>query len=182
LWDETTSNITLNGINTADLKIKTTGGDWTDSSIKANVGQEIEFKVTVEISRSYFWLGVLVELPTVDDESMFQYITGSVSPKPILPVGVWRANDEEVAWSWFEVSSGWSKTMTFKATIKKGGSKTINLLVAGDYSSNGQILEDEASDSVDITVDKSRVLNTPAIQLLKNHPVLFHIFQRFQKL
>lgn len=149
-------NIIINSesdsIVTADLKIKPPSGDWADNSITGDVGDTIEFQVNLELSRPYIWFGAVVELPKVNDEPMFRNIR-SISPKPIFPFGSWRVSDTEVGWSWFGINeSSWSKTPTFKATINKKGSQTINLIAGGNYVDGGQNKEGQATDSNDIIV------------------------------
>jgi len=146
----TNIEVSSNGIVKADLKVRVAGGDWKDSSINAQVGQTLEFKITVEISRSYIWFGILVDLPEVNNNPMLKYKIGSASPLPL------DVNDEEIKWSWINIDSPWNKETSFKVKIERGGSKTVNLLVGGTYNSNGKIMEDEKSDSVDITVEKGK--------------------------
>lgn len=144
-------DVNSNGIVTADLKVRSLGGSWSDSGIKAEVGETLEFKITVEISRSYTWIGVLVELPTVNNKPMFEYKVGSASTIP------WDKNSEEIKWMWLSVGSSWSKEITFKEKVLRGGgTKTINLIVGGIYGSGGETEEDEKSDSVDVTVENGR--------------------------
>ena len=144
------------GIVAADLEIKAPGGDWTDNSVTASVGDTIEFKVYIEISRPYFWFGGVVELPSVNNENMFNNIR-SVSPKPLPPIGIYRVEDDEVSWIWFGIDqSSWSKTMSFKATIAKKGTQNIELVVGGNYSDNGQSKEGMETDSIRIIVNTAK--------------------------
>ena len=165
-----------NGIVKADLKIKASGGEWVDNRLTVKTGSTIEFQVIVELSRPYIWIGALVEPPTISGESMLSVDVSSVSPKPILPFGTWKASDLEVGWGWFGIEgSSWSKTMTFKATANKIGSGKINLLVGGNYYENGQNKEGQATDSVDLTVEKKggSKQSTPNVQQEKiKHNIL----------
>jgi len=163
-----------------DLKVKASGGTWTDSSLSANVGTTVEFQVTVEIERAYFWLGVLVELPETSEGPMFNYKTGSISPKPLFPIeGSWYANNEEVCWMWFDVEPPWSKTMTFKATVSKQGTQTVSVVVGGDYSENGRIYEDEGTDSLTVTSSKTRDKSFFRPNLFHISPIIKNIVENF---
>lgn len=162
---------TCSGAINADLKIKTPDGEWVDDSVELNVGDTVEFSITAQVSRNYFWFGMLVELPTVNNQPMFEVDFDSVSDKPVLPFGTWRGSNKELAWSWFEVSSSWSKTVSFEATVKKSGSLNINLIVGGDYVENSQIKEDSGSDSIDVS-SKGKSKHAPLInpQILPMNP------------
>ena len=156
---------TTNGEITADLKVRTTGGNWQDTLTSVNLGTVIEFQITVSIPRDYFWLGILVELPSTQNGPMFNYRIGSMKPTILdEDVGITYANDEEVSWSWIDVEPPFEETMTFKATVKETGSKNINLLVGGDYGENGQVKEDQGSDSLRFSSAKSKSKN-PFIKL-----------------
>ena len=81
---------------------------------------------------------------------------GSSVPKPISPIGEWSANNTDVNWAWFNVDGPWSKTMTFKALIKKAGSESVKLTVYGIKDLNGNY--DEVYDSVTVLSEKSRFI------------------------
>jgi len=143
----------------ADLKIRKLGGNWADESITANVGTILEFKINVKTNRDYLTVGILVKLPLIDNTPMFNYVEGSSWPKPIFPIGEWAANDTDVNWAWFMVDSSWSKEMTFKAKIKKSGSRFVDLTVIAVKDMNGNY--DEVYDSVSVTAEKFRSVRIP---------------------
>lgn len=141
----------------ADLKIRESGGDWVDDSITTNVKTKLDFKITVETSREYMVVAILVKLPSIDKNPMFSYDwgtlgLGSSEPKPIFPIGEWTANNTDVIWAWYLVDSSWSKEMTFQATAVKTGSGTIKLSVIGVKDLMGNY--DEVYDSVSVTSKK----------------------------
>ena len=143
---EATKNFALNDVISADLKIRKGSGNWQDGSIKANVEDIIEFKITVTISRSYLFFGVLIELPTVGEDPMFDYISSDKVP--------WDSNDEEIRWNWLYAEPPWSEEITFTALIEKAGKKTIKLTAFGEYKGDDNKLhEDSATDSVNIDVE-----------------------------
>ncbi len=174
----------LNNEITVDLKARVAGGDWKDSLNSLDVGTVIEFKVTVDIPRSYFWLGILVELPTTSNGPMFDYRVGSMSPTIINEeVGLTYANDEEVSWSWIDVEPPFSETMTFKAKVKKGASKNVNLIVGGGYGENGDVREDEGSDTLKVNSKTIKSINHNFKEMILNYfPGLEKIVLKFAKI
>jgi hypothetical protein len=158
--NEKKENSTTAGEITADLKVRTLSGEWKDSISSVGIGTVVEFQVTVDIPRDYVWLGVLVELPSISDSPMFNYVTGSISPTILDPdVGITYANDEEVAWNWVTIEPPFTQTMTFKAIVKQSGTQNVNLIVGGLYAENGQTKEDEGSDSLRFSSSKGKNIN-----------------------
>lgn len=143
----------------ADLKIKKPGGNWENNLVSAEVGTKLEFKITVDASKDYILIGILVKLPSVGNTPMFNYDwgilgVGSSNPKPIFPIGDWTANNTDVCWAWYIVDESWSKEMTFEATIMKSATKSIDLKVYALKNVNGDY--DEFFDSVTVKSEKIR--------------------------
>lgn len=147
-----TQNINLE----ADLKIRIAGGDWIDGSFSSEVGKILDFKINVQTETDYEIIAVKVELPESNNQPMFNYIIGSVDPKPTIldGGGMWLANDTDVVWAWFNTEESWSKEMTFSAKINKGGSGDIDLAVIASKKNDDSC--DEAFDSIHCNIEKSR--------------------------
>ena len=142
-----------------DLKIKKPGGNWENNLVSAEVGTKLEFKITVDTSKDYVLIGILVKLPSVGNTPMFSYDweilgVGSSNPKPIFPIGDWTANNTDVCWAWYIIDESWSKEMTFEATIMKSATKSIDLKVYALKNVNGDY--DEFFDSVTVKSEKIR--------------------------
>jgi hypothetical protein len=130
----------------ADLKIKAPNGDWQDTSVTGKAGGNgdiLEFKVTITINRAYGLCGAAVFLPEIDGSPMFDYEEGSASPEPLEGSG-----DEKVSWAWGYRIPPYTKELTFKAKIKKVGTRTVELEASGVISIHE---EDTAFDSVSVT-------------------------------
>ena len=162
-----------------DLKIKGPEEGWLDDSLSTEVNKKIEFKINVETNREYKAVAILVKLPLVGNNPMFNYDwgllgLGSSKPKPSLAnpncFGDWTANDTDVCWAWLLVDNGWSEEMTFQAITKKTSTKTIELKVYGVKDIHGNI--DEAYDSISITVKKD-----DSKAMLKNHRIFLNFFR-----
>jgi len=140
-----------------DLKIRISGEEWTDSSVSANVGARIDFKINVETETDYEVIAIKVELPVVNNNPMFNFIIGSVDPKPdvLSGEGLWMANDTAVVWAWFTTESFWSKEMTFSAYVDKIGSDNIDLTVIA--SKKNDVNYDDAYDSISFSAEKSKI-------------------------
>jgi len=142
----------------SDLEIKKSGGNWENNLVSAEVGTKLEFKITVDTSKDYILIGILVKLPSVGNTPMFNYDwilgVGSSNPKPIFPIGDWTANNTDVCWAWYIVDESWSKEMTFEATIMKSATKSIDLKVYALKNVNGDY--DEFFDSVTVKSEKTR--------------------------
>ena len=165
----------------ADLKIRKLGGNWENELIVAYIGSILEFKIFVETSIQYKAIAIGVKLPSVDDIPMFNYEwgplgLGSSVPKPIFPIGEWSANNTDVNWAWFNVDGPWSKTMTFKALIKKAGSESVELTVFGLKDLNGNY--DEVYESVTVLSEKSRFIHLQQL-LHQRARGLFNIITNF---
>ena len=170
-------NSTTTGTISADLKVRKTGGSWQDSLSSVSIGTIVEFQITVSIPRDYHCLGVLVELPKTSNGQMFNFITGSLSPNILnTDVGLSYGNNNEVAWIWTEVESSFSETMSFRATVKESGTEDVELLVGGDYLDNGNLREDQGSDSLRFSSSKSK---TKGFMLREK---LLDIFPRLEKI
>lgn len=158
----------------ADLKIRITGGDWTDESFSSEVGETINFKINVQTETDYEVIAIKIELPESNNKPMFTYTIGSVNPKPSLlnGEGVWLANDTDVVWAWFNTEESWSKEMTFSAKIDKGGSDSIDLKVIASKKNDNNC--DEAFDSINCNVEKSKLKSR-----IKNP---FFIFRKYAML
>jgi len=150
--NEEENKLNFSNIN-SNIKIRNVGGEWTDS-LNTKTGSIVEIKIDADIEIDYKVIAILIELPEIDESPMFSYIEGTASPKPIFPIGDWQANDTQITWSWYLVSSAWSKEMSFKAIVQKSGSKSIDLTVIAVKDMNGNY--DEIHDSVDIIVERSR--------------------------
>jgi len=147
LFKDGISNVETSGnINelTADLKIRKPGGNWEDSDITATVETELEFKIVVSSNKvgGHLCVIVTVDLPLINDNPMFSYVDGSAS-NPLNFIG---ATDEEVAWYYTIVTKTNPKEMTFKAVIKKVGTKSVYLTA---YSLEPNT--DPATNSVQVT-------------------------------
>ena len=165
---------------TVDLKIRESGGNWVDDSLTTKVKTEIDFKITVETSREYFAIAILVKLPLIDNNPLFSYDwgtlgLGSSEPKPVFPIGEWTANNTDVSWAWFLVDSGWSKEMTFQATVVKTGSKTIELKVIGVKD----IIEGNIDDAYDLVSITSKKQSSKT--MISNHLFLLRFLNKIQK-
>lgn len=161
-----TENLLLNNME-ADLKIRKIGGKWEDEIISTTIGSTLEFRIFVGTDNEYKAIAIGVKLPSIDDRPMFNYDWGilgfgSSEPKPVFPIGEWSANDTDVCWAWFNIDEPWSKTMTFKACIKKEGLESVELTVYCLKDMNGNY--DEAHDSVSVLGQKTRFISN--IQLL----------------
>lgn len=167
----------IDGEITVDLKAREPNGDWKDSLSSLGIGTIVEFKITVDIPRDYFWLGILVELPSTSNGPMFNYRIGSLSPTILDEnVGLTYANDEEVSWSWIEVEPPFTETMTFKARIKEKGTENVNLIVGGDYGENGEVKEDEGSDTLKVSSSNSKNIK------FNFRKILLEIFTNLEKI
>jgi hypothetical protein len=132
----------------SDLKIKKADGSWEDHHVTANVGSILEFKIIVNSSKEYPGVLILIELPTINDNPMFNYINDSASPIPGLLEGHFEASDTEIIWIWYLINEFWSKEMTFKAKIVQSGMSTVKLTVLGLIDIDHY---DYANDSVEVT-------------------------------
>ena len=101
---------------------------------------------------------MLVELPSIGEKNMLEYISGSSSPKPIFPIGEWFANNTAVGWMWVITGDSWDKEMTFKAKVKEPGNRQISLSVIGVIDTDGNY--DEVFDTVSIDSEKSKIKNS----------------------
>jgi hypothetical protein len=135
-----------------NFEVRKPGSSWEDSSLTADVDSMLEFRINVQAHRSYEGVGIYVELPSISGVNMFEYVTDSSSPKPVLPFGVWDADDTNVMWFWFLTGSSWSKEASFKAYIREEGTRTVNVRVTGVISFDpDDPLFDESTDSVEVT-------------------------------
>jgi len=101
-----------------DIKARTSGGSWQDSSLTADTGSQIEFKL--EISSPGGGILITVVFPTINDESMFNYVIGSASHIPFHNDGV------SIMWGF---ASDTPDTIVFKAKVVKKGTGDVQSIV-----------------------------------------------------
>lgn len=135
---------------TGDLKIRTSGGSWQDNSLTADVGTTLEFKIDSSANRDYTLFTVVIGLPIINEEPMFDYIELSAGPIPGPLKGFFEASDTDVIWVWYMIETSWSEEMTFKAKIKKPGTGTVNLYVVGIIDLD-EGFYDDVTDAVQVT-------------------------------
>ena len=101
--------VIANAIN-IDIQARISGGEWQDSTLTADNGEEVEFKLNLVSSGG----GILVVFlyPMINDEPMIEYKLLSASPAPEI------VDDTFLMWGF--VSSAPSQ-ITFKANLKKSG-------------------------------------------------------------
>lgn len=144
-----TSIISITGLS-GDLQIRQTGGSWQDNSLTADVGTTLEFKIDSSVTSKYVLLTVLVSLPLINDEAMFDYVDISARPIPGPLEGFFDASNTDVFWVWYMVDSSWAQEMIFKARITKSGIGTVGLYIVGIIDLDEGIY-DEIYDSVEVT-------------------------------
>jgi len=167
------NNTALNSDISADLKVRKNNGNWQDGTLEAKVGETIEFKITVSVSRSYLFFGILVELPKVGDKPMLDYKSSNTNPMD--------ANDEELRWYWLQIEPSWSEVITFTVQIKKSGTKTIKLTAFGEYKgTDNKLHEDSSTDSVSIYVKKGTGKHMP-MTFLQNKVKLLDIITNLKE-
>jgi len=134
---------------TGNIQIREVGGSWTDSSLTADVGKAIEFKISSYISREYVLYTIIISLPKNGDEEVFDYMELSASPIPSPLKGMFDASNTDVIWIWYQVDSSWDKDLTFKAYLRESGTYDISLSIVGIYDlDSGEY--DEFSDNIQI--------------------------------
>ncbi len=135
-----------------NFEVRESGGSWKSDSLTADVDSIVEFRINVQTHRSYEGVGIYVELPSTAGVNMFEYVTDSSSPKPVLPFGVWDADDTNVMWFWFLTGPSWSKEASFRAYIREEATRSVNVRVTGIISFDpDDPLFDESTDSVEVT-------------------------------
>ena len=130
-----------------DFKVREyPSGSWHDSSITADVETELEFYIKVRSTRigGHSNVFVTVTLPTINSNPMFDYVGGSASNSDNL-LG---ANNEELVWYYALILRNNFKEMTFRAKIKKVGTKSVDLTV---FSIVPDTSGDPSTDSIQIT-------------------------------
>lgn len=146
-----------------EFKVKKPGSNWEDESLTADVDAVLDFKIEVQTHRRYEGVGIYVTLPTVGGSNMFEYVSDSSSPKPVLPFGIWDADNSSVMWFWFKTGSSWFKEASFKAYIRKEETKDVDVKVTGVISFDpDDPLFDEAFDSVEVTGEEDGPCCFPA--------------------
>jgi len=116
-----------------DVKARISGGDWQDSTLTADNGEQVEFKLDLTSSGG----GILVVFlfPYVDGEPMMQYQLLSASHRPEII--------DESLLMWGFVSSA-PDQITFKANLRKSGTADA------DSSICDVVTEETEQDSVRI--------------------------------
>jgi hypothetical protein len=160
---------------TCDLKIKISGEDWQDTKVSTESGDILEFKGTIETTRSYKELYISFLLSD-EDTKLFNYMELSASPIPSLNDGIFFGNNDVVLWTWFDVNSGWDEEMTFRAKVKAKGSINVVLNVVGIIDEDGEEF-DESEDSVEVSSSSGGSRN----RFLKNNFRNFIIYLMQQK-